>query len=203
SSATRYSIANVAPFPGYHATNTCPNPTIDVALMQLSAPVDGVTPLSLGNGLPSRGDQCTAVGYGRHSILSDVSDTDASPVVLTTQVEQKRDATEVVTQIGSTTVEVTYGTGLADHGDSGGPLLCGGAIAATVSCHTDGDYPTHQNEFYARIDGIAGWITAMESNFDPSAPWPPAAATDDAGSADDAVALSELRALKEHARSRS
>ncbi|MEO7112102.1 MAG: trypsin-like serine protease, partial [Polyangiaceae bacterium] len=42
SSATRYSIANVAPFPGYHATNTCPNPTIDVALMQLSAPVDGV-----------------------------------------------------------------------------------------------------------------------------------------------------------------
>jgi hypothetical protein len=47
-------------------------------------------------------------------------------------------------------------SGVADHGDSGGPLLCGGAIAAVVHNHTDGDWPAHIRENYATLD--INWI---------------------------------------------
>lgn len=89
------------------------------------------------------------MGYGTHT----ANGTDT--------VEAKRNGTEIVKTIVATAVEVSIGTALADHGDSGGPLICGGFVAGATSCHTDGDWPGHQLEYYARVDAAATWITGQ------------------------------------------
>ena len=57
----------------------------------------------------------------------------------------------------STSVEVAWKTGDADHGDSGGPLLCNNLIVADTSC----GIPQPSGEvavYYARVDAVRDWI---------------------------------------------
>jgi hypothetical protein len=143
---TAHAVADQVAHPSYVA-GTCPNTTFDIGLLHLSAPIDGVTPVAFNQGsAPATGATCTAVGFGTHNEGTTVT------------YEEKRSGTEVVQTIASTSIQVEIGTALADHGDSGGPLICDNKIAGATSCHTDGDFPDHKLEHYARIDPAAAWI---------------------------------------------
>jgi hypothetical protein len=92
------------------------------------------------------GTVCDAVGFGIHNESTNET------------AGQKRTGTERVTGSATASIEVGMGTGIADSGDSGGPLLCGGVIAGATSCHLDGSFPDHQVEHYASVALAAPWI---------------------------------------------
>jgi hypothetical protein len=126
----------------------CPNSTIDIGLVRLATPITDVTPLAWvhAEDVTATGTTCDGVGFGLHD--EGALETAA----------QKRTGTERVTGSAKTSIEVTMGSGIADSGDSGGPLLCGGVIAGATSCHIDGSFPDHQVEQYARVALAAPWI---------------------------------------------
>ncbi len=128
----------------------CPNASGDVGLIHLAQPITNIKPVAFASAQSSAtvGGSCTAIGYGQHGVGS------------ATTLEQKRSATSPVTAIAAGFITVKYGTGLADHGDSGGPLICNGKLAGATSCHTDGDAPAHKVEYYARVDAFGTWINA-------------------------------------------
>jgi V8-like Glu-specific endopeptidase len=133
-----HAVDRQAGYPSY-AGGACPNGSGDVGLVHLAQPLAGVTPLRLASAPPRTGTTCTAVGFGAHGSTS----------------MQKRSATETVTASDNATITVNRGSGIADHGDSGGPLLCGSTIAGTTSCHVDSP---HVVEYYARVDAFRSWI---------------------------------------------
>ena len=142
----KHAVSAMAAHPTYQA-GTCPNVTLDIGLIQLAAPLTTIAPVAINSGAaPVAATSCTAIGYGTHNTGSKVT------------VEAKRQGTEKVTSSAATSIQVAFGTAVADHGDSGGPLVCGGVIAGTTSCHTDGDWPTHKVEHYARVDAAHTWI---------------------------------------------
>ncbi len=125
------------------------HPTQDLLIAHLATPIAG-TSLSAWSvsAPPPVGTVCTAVGYGRH---------DGGGV---TSWGTKRSATEQVTSSSASLIAVTMVTGIADKGDSGGPLLCGGdQIAAVVKGHSDGEWPAHTAENYTTID--PAWISSV------------------------------------------
>ena len=128
---------------------SCPNVTFDVGLLRLERAVTDVRPLALATTPPAVDQSCTAVGFGTHT--SGNRD----------EVGQKRSGSEKMVALQATALQVRMGTGLADHGDSGGPLLCNGKIVGATSCHTDGDFPTHQLEYYARVDATRSWVVGV------------------------------------------
>lgn len=134
--------------PSYVAAGArCPNPTIDVGLLRLAAPITDITPLVPSTTLGTRiGETRSGVGFGLHNESANTS------------AGQKRTGTALVKGTAARSIEVTAGTGIADSGDSGGPLLCTGKLVGVVSCHVDGDYPRHEVEHYARVDVAAAWI---------------------------------------------
>ncbi|MCA1828929.1 MAG: trypsin-like serine protease [Myxococcales bacterium] len=135
---TPHAVDRQAAYPAYKG-GTCPNETGDVGLVHLAQPLTGVTPLKLASAPPAAGTTCTAVGFGDHAGT----------------YGQKRSATEKVERSDGATIRVDRGTGIADHGDSGGPLLCGSVISGATSCHDD---TPHLVEFYARVDAFRPWI---------------------------------------------
>jgi hypothetical protein len=104
-------------------------------------------PLQLRTTLPAVDSTCTAVGYGIH-------DEDDGTITS----KKKRSATEIVESANSESITVRMLSGIADDGDTGGPLLCGGAIAGVATYKDDGVFPNHIRENYATID--AAWVTA-------------------------------------------
>jgi hypothetical protein len=134
--------------PDYQDANECPNPTHDVALLRLENPAAGTTPLAIARRPPRAGASCRAVGYGVHSARGGRE-----------TIEQKRSGTEKVLAVDDSSVAVKKGTGIVDHGDSGGPLLCGKLIAGTTSCGNDPS-PAHTDAYYGRVDNVADWIDA-------------------------------------------
>jgi V8-like Glu-specific endopeptidase len=141
-----HTVDKQAGYPGFKG-GACPNATGDVGLLHLAKPLGGIAPLALASRAPAAGASCTAVGFGTHNVSAG-----------TQTYEQKRSATEKVKSVSTGFLTVVKGSGIADHGDSGGPLLCGNAVSGTTSCHTDGDYPAHTEEFYARVDSFKPWI---------------------------------------------
>jgi V8-like Glu-specific endopeptidase len=120
----------------------------DLLLLHLASPINDIDPLTVNTGsLPAVNDICSAIGFGVHDTSHGV----------------KYSCTERVTSAGSTTIRVMMDSGIADHGDSGGPLLCANGIAAVVHNHTDGDWPNHVRENYATID--SDWITSTIANY--------------------------------------
>ena len=160
-----HAVKAQATFPGYDNAGGCPNNTLDIGLVKLAAPITGITPKTLG-AAPASGTTCTAVGFGRY-VAGDQIDA-----------AKKRSATSNVTPAVAPNLEVTAGTGLATHGDSGGPLLCNDVVVGTVSCHNDGDGATHEVEYYAAVSDASAWITQQ------IAAWSPAVTT----TTDDATA---------------
>jgi hypothetical protein len=124
------------------------HPSKDLMLGHLSLPVTSIQPMAINAGArPAVGAICTGVGFGAHL------EADG-----TTTFQVKRSGTERVESADPTTITVVMVSGVADHGDSGGPLLCGGTIAAVVHNHTDGNFPSHVRENYATTD--AAWVAA-------------------------------------------
>ena len=151
---TAHAVDKQAGYNSYHG-GTCPNASGDVGLIHLAAPITNIKPVAFAATATSAAvnGSCTAVGYGQHGVGA------------ATTLEQKRSATSTVTAIAAGYLTVKTGTGIADHGDSGGPLICNGKIAGATSCHTDGDAPGHKVEYYARVDAFATWINGTISGW--------------------------------------
>ncbi|MFO0734350.1 MAG: trypsin-like serine protease [Labilithrix sp.] len=127
-------------FPGYSSWGGCPATKRDLGLVKLSQAVTDVAPLAMADA-PATGTQCLAVGYGVHNTPSG-----------SVEHQTKRSATELVTGYAEHTTTVVWGDGVADHGDSGGPLLFGDAIVGTVSCQ-NAAYPNpNRVVHYERVD---------------------------------------------------
>ena len=147
SGMTKHAVSGMEAHPSYSAGG-CPNPTLDLGLIHLAQPITTIAPVKItaGGAMPAAGATCSAVGFGTHT--SGSTDT----------FETKRSGTEIFEAATPTAVHVKMGTALADHGDSGGPLVCGGVIIGATSCHDDGDYPQHKQEYYARVDKGLPWV---------------------------------------------
>jgi len=113
----------------------------DLLLAHLATPIYDVAPMVLRSSRPGVGETCTGVGFGAHNETNG-----------TVTFDRKRSASEKIESSDATTIVVKMVDGIADHGDSGGPLFCNGSIAAVVHNHTDGDWPAHVRENYATID---------------------------------------------------
>ena len=121
------------------------HPSLDLLIAHLASPIAGIPLMAVNAGdLPSINEVCTAVGFGMHDENG------------RTTSGTKRSATEQVTSASASQIVVHMVSGVADHGDSGGPLLCSSGIAAVVHNHTDGNFPQHQVENYTTVD--AAWI---------------------------------------------
>ena len=117
------------------------HPSKDLLLAHLKTPIGDIPAFPLGGVRPGVGVTCVGVGFGAHDEPNG-----------TTTFDRKRSCSERIESSNSTTIAVVMVDGIADHGDSGGPLLCGGSIAAVVHNHTDGNWPDHIRENYATID---------------------------------------------------
>jgi trypsin len=137
----------------------------DMQLLHLAAPISDIRPLSIYTGpLPSVGQTCTTVGYGSDS--NGVSGA-------------KRSATVQIDEVGSYNSNLTdfivlwtnidsglrvFGvTGLPDHGDSGGPLLCGDRLAGVITA-----FP---KDVQGHTDTTRMWANALTSGPPWSSAW--------------------------------
>jgi secreted trypsin-like serine protease len=120
---------------------SCPNQTRDIGLLRLATPITTIAPMAWG-GVPEKSADCTVVGFGKYNGTE----------------RKKRSGTSHIVDVTGHAVKVTWGDALADAGDSGGPLICDDVIVATAACHTDGDGPSHQYEYYQRVDEPTAWI---------------------------------------------
>ena len=135
-------------FVGHPVDQQITHPTLDLLIAHLATPIAGVSLLPWSVGAPPAiGTVCTAVGFGWYDING------------VTTMGTKRSATEQVTSSNTSQVVVQMVTGIADHGDSGGPLLCNSQITAVVHNHTDGVWPQHTVENYTTID--PAWIASV------------------------------------------
>jgi secreted trypsin-like serine protease len=143
---TSHKVIDQVAHPSYQDIDACPNPTFDVALLRLQKPIRSPAPFQVATAAPRAGATCTAVGYGVHDGASGER-----------VVEQRRQASEAVGRVEQSAIEVEKRSGIVDHGDSGGPLLCGGKIVGVTSCGND-DSPSHTSAYYGRVDRVAAWI---------------------------------------------
>lgn len=144
----RTAIVNQAPYPG-HPNGLCPGDIPDLAVLRLSGAISGVRPLSLGK-VPPVGASCTAIGYGRFSSAAGIT------------VGQKRSGAVRVTTVGAHSLTVSRVSGIASHGDSGGPLLCGGVVAGIDACSNTKKGIAAS---YERVDTANAWIAQQIRNF--------------------------------------
>jgi Trypsin len=114
-------------------------------LLHLAQPINTIEPVSLGASLPAPGTSCLAVGFGKY--------VDANGVAT---YGNKRAASEIVDSATPDMITVHMGSGIADHGDSGGPLLCNGFVDGICWGHEDGEWPQHSVELYTTIP--VDWI---------------------------------------------
>ena len=137
-------VAEALAYPSWLALQ-CPNPRRDIGLLRLAMPITDYAPMPWG-AEPPKGETCLAVGFGKYNGTE----------------RKKRSGTSHIDDVTGNAVTVSYGAtptgGLADAGDSGGPLICNDVIVATASCHTDGDGASHRHEYYQRIDEARTWI---------------------------------------------
>ncbi len=151
---TKHAVASVGVYPGASLATT--PYTHDVAYVELAQPIIGVAPETIG-GAPPGSSICQAVGYGWESL--------ESPTGLL-----KKAALERVLIDDAIDVDVIIDTGIADRGDSGGPLICNGATVGTFSW-IDNYLSETATRRYARLDGAVGaWIDNLISTTQPPPP---------------------------------
>lgn len=150
---TKHAIGAKITHPSYECKTGCDAypVSLDIGLVLLDAPASEYVPTPLGGGSLAPGLACSTTGYGNHVL--DWNAPDAAPFV-----KQKRTAAVEIVSFADEVVEVGWKTGIADHGDSGGPLFCNGALVGTTAYHTDGDGDAHRVEFYTRVDAALPWI---------------------------------------------
>lgn len=174
----KYGISQKLTHPSYQCTENC-DPfgglDLDMGLVLLDSPASEYVPLQLGGGALTIGMGCSTTGYGDHVVDWDASD--AAPFV-----KQKRSASVSLLTMDVASLEVQWGTGIPDHGDSGGPLFCNNALVGTTAAHDDGDDSAHQTELYVRLDAAMPWVRSqLQAWGDTTLDAPDASAPDDAG----------------------
>ncbi|HEY0707251.1 MAG TPA: trypsin-like serine protease, partial [Polyangia bacterium] len=112
------------------------HPLADLMIGHLATPIENVPVAKFNEGtVPAVNTVCTSVGWGVHGW----GDEETSGT--------KRSATERITASSAQEIFTEWVTGIADSGDSGGPLFCSGnTIAAVVKNHADGEGPSHRKE---------------------------------------------------------
>jgi len=147
----QYTVDGQLVHPSFQGLMACPDQGYDLALLHLSEDVTTVSPLQLGT--PISGDTCLAVGFGLH-------DQNAGT---------KYSGTSRITSVGTQSFSVSKVTGIADHGDSGGPLLCANVVVGVTSCGTD-DSSQHTTAEYALVD--TQWIAMTIADWKQNPPSP-------------------------------
>lgn len=142
SKMTAYEVVDVHSFTSDLAdvtspdASTCPRASVDLALVRLKTPVVGVTPLAIGDALPSPGDTCTVTGFGDHTVGEQTTDL------------QQRTAKVSIVASSESSIASQWKSGIDDRGDSGGALVCNHVIAGTVSCGPDFSGPATSRSYY-------------------------------------------------------
>jgi len=128
------------------------HPSRDLLLLHLARPIRNIRPLDINTAAPPTvGSQCTAVGFGRHH------EADGS---ITRRV--KRSATERVTASSSAVISVAWTSGIVNHGDSGGPLICDGRISGEAWT-IDQEWPDTTQGNYTTVDAM--WVTNIVADY--------------------------------------
>nr|WP_307969711.1 trypsin-like serine protease [Salinispora arenicola] len=135
-------------------TNLVPHPTRNVLLAELSAPVDGVTPISWSSAAPTAQEVLRVTGYGRTA-------TEWVPDRLHT-------ATFTVADVAATTIEVTGTSAAATicKGDGGGPAFreTESSVELVAINNTSwqggclGETDTRTDATQTRLDELADWF---------------------------------------------
>ncbi len=147
----RHEVVAQVPYPTFDYFYSCPNQALDIALVRLAEPITDIEPVKIG-GPPLSAAECTTVGFGTH-------ETDGGEQFL-----EKRAATVKIGDVRETSLDIFAVDGIASHGDSGGPLLCGDVIVATTSCQPDWPYDAIA---YGNLSAGLSWITAMIAQWEP------------------------------------
>jgi hypothetical protein len=147
-------------------------PEVDLALLELSEPVEGLAPLPPYRGRDELGATLVVVGYGDFG-------TPRGPLQRTDG--HRRAATNVVVDAGPRRIfmkfdEPPLGTdleGIGGPGDSGGPALleAGGAwyVAGVSSASMDGKPGQYGvTDVYTRVSSYADWIDAVLAGRQPA-----------------------------------
>ncbi|MFN8542595.1 MAG: trypsin-like serine protease [Candidatus Binatia bacterium] len=134
-------------------------PVGDVAVVTLTTPVTGVTPLPLAPTAPDVGQVMTTVGFGRTSgTRRDYGLKRAGDVTRTHCTDGVSDATSVCWEFTGTGADTC-------HGDSGGPLLvetnAGLAVAGVTSGGTSDDCTPDDLAYDASIAPYRTWIAQV------------------------------------------
>lgn len=156
----RHGVRRKVAHPSYRDGNVCPAVGLDLALYELDAPIDDITPAVIGP-MPEDVAWCVTVGFGMHNGV----------------FGEKRWGTERVLSsaeawVSTTRTPGTHYYGMTDHGDSGGPAFCEhrlydgrvpppptgepsdrSVVSAVTSC---GNTPTEG--FYTRVAPAKTWL---------------------------------------------
>jgi hypothetical protein len=139
-------------------------PEVDLALLELESPVDGIEPLAINRGRDEAGRTAFLVGVGDYGKAG-------QPLAPTDH--RTRAATNTVTDAGPMRLFFAFeappqGTdleGVSGPGDSGGPALLerdGGIVVAGVSSGADGPPGRYGlTDIYTRVSTHADWIDRM------------------------------------------
>jgi hypothetical protein len=148
-SGLEFQLPGHAPMPVdrqiYHAAG-------GLMLLHLATPVRDVVPLDINTYLlPAVGTTCLVVGRAVHSFPPPDFDT-----------QRTRSAVVRVDSYdaGSTRLTASGLTGFSEEGDQGGPLVCGGHIAAVTLRRSGG--PWQPTDDFAVVDG--SWVTNTSSD---------------------------------------
>lgn len=135
------------------AVRVVQNPTVDVALVELAAPVSGVAPVAIAGGAPAVGEPLVLAGWGS---TDGVEDPAHRPARL--QTAQYRVARVAASQAFATATGPGPTTSACPF-DSGGPFLTAGPAPHLVATEIGGPLCPHRGEeTVARSDVLAGWV---------------------------------------------
>jgi hypothetical protein len=154
-SLTPFPVSAISRAPNFF--DRCPNLN-DAALLLLARPhFFASSPYAQpGASMPTAGTALTTIGFGVHDSSNDPNDV--------AYIGAKFSATENVVAVTNNYISVNEGSGLAVHGDSGGPLFFNGTVVGDLMC-TMGD-PGHLVDYYQRVDQIAGWMNSTINTWD-------------------------------------
>ncbi|WP_346846138.1 trypsin-like serine protease [uncultured Rothia sp.] len=127
----------------------------DVALLELSTPIRGITPVTLsGNYTPRAGDTGTIVGYG---LRANKEYSNYQYKAQNRVISSSRDL------YNGPAIYLEGINGAANHGDSGGPLIINNQVVGVCSKGDSDDPGADPNEtvYYANLSAHRSWIKSI------------------------------------------